>query len=503
MKILSVTDIRKADALTIENEPIASVDLMERAAQACTNWFLHHIGKNQVYQIFCGNGNNGGDGLAIARQLHKENCEVEVYIVRVTEDDAPDFTINLKRVEKESNLFATYFLPSEEIVFPETNQAIIIDALLGTGLSREPEILVAEIIDRINANNTTVISIDIPSGLFADDNRTNSFRHVIKANHTLTFQQAKLSFLFENTAQYAGHFTILDIGLDPQFISEVKSPYYFVLQSDLGGLTRKRNKFSHKGSFGHALIVAGSEGKTGAASLAVNACLRSGVGLTTAHVPACASLVLQIGSPEAMLQFSENEKMLQGRIPSDKFSAMGIGPGLGTSIEATQSLKQLISEYRNPIVFDADALNILAENKTLLAFLPAECILTPHPREFDRLTEKHERAEDRFYTQLEFARKFNCYLVLKGAHTAIACPDGSVFFNSTGNPGMATGGSGDVLTGLITGLLAQDYASRDACILGVYLHGMAGDLAANLFSQEGMKASDLIDQLGNAWKSIS
>jgi NAD(P)H-hydrate epimerase len=475
---------------------------MERAAMACSVWIQKKYGRDKDYIVFCGNGNNGGDGLAIARQLADNGCHVEVYIVRPASSDSPDFSLNLSRLKKQGKVEISVFSNDEEPALPVMQGAVVIDAIFGSGLSREPELLAAALIDGINAEAGTVVSIDIPSGLFGDDNSQNSGRHIVRATDTLSFQQPKLSFFFAETAPFTGHFHILPIGLHPDFIAHAQTPYHFVTIDFVRQFLHRRPKFAHKGSFGHALVVAGSRGKGGAAVLATRACLRSGAGLVSACVPRCEEQLIQLSAPEAMLHLNDGENLISGDIRPGKFSAAGIGPGLGTHPETAQSLKRLIQNFHGPVVFDADALNLLAANPTWLAFLPAGSILTPHPGEFDRLTEKHESGYSRMLSQRQFAIRHRLHVVLKGAFTSIACPDGSVYFNSSGNPGMATGGSGDVLTGILTGLLAQGYSPKEACLIGVYVHGLAGDIAASVHAQEGMIAGDIIENLGGAWRML-
>ncbi|HTL80645.1 MAG TPA: NAD(P)H-hydrate dehydratase, partial [Bacteroidia bacterium] len=385
---------------------------------------------------------------------------------------------------------------------------VIIDALTGSGMKGEASGNFAKVIDAINNFHVPVVSIDIPSGLHGDDNASNSYAHVVKAKYTLTFQQPKLSFLFSENSEYVGEFHVLNINLHPDFIAGEKTNYYFTVHNEVKNLLSVRGKFSHKGTYGHALVVAGSKGKMGAAVLSVRACLRAGAGLVSTCIPKCGTLIMQTAVPEAMVNESEGEEIISGRIAMgpDKFgtySAIGIGPGIGKDKATEQAMKLLLNQFSGPLVIDADALNILAENKTWIAFLPKNTILTPHPGEFDRLTQKHSTGFARMKTQKEMALKNGIYIVLKGAYTSIACPDGSVHFNSSGNPGMATGGSGDVLTGIITGLLAQGYSAFDSCLIGVYLHGLAGDIAASVNTENGVIAGDISEQLGGAWKMLS
>jgi NAD(P)H-hydrate epimerase len=378
--------------------------------------------------------------------------------------------------------------------FNLNEKSIIVDSIFGTGLNKPAEGLAAETIDHLNTNSNSIIAIDIPSGMFCDSQNSKN-DVIINASATLTFQFPKLSFMFAENADHVGELAILDIGLHKDHINAVQTQNYFLTKKDISSILKKRSLSSHKGTYGHSLLIAGSFGKMGAAVLSAKAALRSGTGLLTVHVPKCGYDIIQSSVPEAMSSMDEEEKFWSGNIDLEKYNAIGIGPGIGTEKQTQNVLKLVIQNTHVPLVIDADALNIISENKTWLAFLPANSILTPHPKEFERLTEKVDSSKDRIELQREFSLKNRVYVILKGVHTSISCPDGTIFFNSTGNPGMAKGGSGDVLTGIITALMAQHYNSREACILGVYLHGLAGDIAAEHLSQESMLPSDLIEKL--------
>lgn len=502
MKILSATQTREADLYTIQNEPVSSVNLMERASRLCSDWLLKKFDEQHAFLVVCGNGNNGGDGLCIARQLVEAGRRVEVKIIRPAKDDSADFLHNLDRL-KQSKIpvddFSASFSLRNNL---STQKIVLIDAIFGSGLSREASGLAGEAIAAMNNAPFTRVAIDVPSGLFCDDNSSNSLEHVVRADYTLTFQAPKLAFMFAENAAYVGEFHILDIGLHPSFLADAQTHFHFVTHKGVNQIIGERSKFAHKGTYGHALIVAGSEGKTGAAVLCARAALRAGAGLVTAFVPKVSRDVMQEAVPEVMTISADEEKFIGGRIPAGKYNAIGVGPGLGTARETENSLKILVGEQQLAMVWDADALNILADNKTWYSFLSPQTILTPHPGEFDRLTHKHSSGFDRMKSQQEFATKYNVIVVLKGAHTSIALPDGTVYFNSTGNPGMATGGSGDVLTGIITSLLAQGYSPVHASVAGVYLHGLAGDIAASVRGMHSLIAGDIIENLGGAYQMI-
>ncbi len=500
MKILPIEKVREADAYTIKNGPIASVDLMERAAKQLFKWIKKKVDKTHVIHIFAGLGNNGGDGLALSRMLAKKGYEVKIHIVRYSEKTSEDFRINFERLSAagfEKNISDL----KESSSLPETGEDdIIVDAIFGSGLTRPIQGFIAEVIEYINQQPAVTISIDIPSGLFADSHSDAKKGAIVSADYTLSFQFPKLAFLLPENDRFVGQWHILDIGILPGFINKVKVSEYFMHKCDIAPMLKQRQTFSHKGTFGHALLIAGSYGKTGAAILASEACLRSGVGLLHTHIPKAGYAIMQTATPETMLSIDRYENYFSEVPNLDIYNAIGVGPGLGMEHQSQMALKLLIQNYKNPVVFDADALNILAENKTWLSFLPKNSILTPHPKEFERLAGKW--SDD--YKKLEKLRDFSfingVYVVLKGAYTAICFPDKSIYFNSTGNPGMATAGSGDVLTGMITGLLAQGYSSGAAVVIGVYLHGLAGDLAAKKIGQESMLAGDIIEHIGKAFK---
>lgn len=495
MKILTAKEIREADAYTIANKPIASIDLMERAATQCFNWLIERY-SGKSFQIFCGVGNNGGDGLVIARLLQQAGYVVKVYEVAFSEKRSEDFQTNLKRLELEVETITS------KDDFPKLDADVIVDAIFGSGLTRPVEGFTAELIKHINSSNKKVVAIDIPSGLFSEDNTNNISEHIILADLTLCFQVPKLSLMFPENGMRVGEWHVLPIGLDEEFISKQSSQYYLSTKELNQMIVRERYKFSHKGTYGHTLIISGSKGKMGATILSSRAALRSGTGLVSAHVPKCGYEIIQTAVPEVMVDQNDGEDYLQGAVETGKYNAIGIGPGIDTKEQTANLVKVLIQNAGKPVVFDADAINILGENKTWLQFLTPKSIFTPHPKEFERLIGRSNGDYDRLQMQKEFAKKFNCYVVLKGAHTSIACPDGDVFFNNSGNTGMATAGSGDVLTGIITGLLAQGYSSKQSAILGVYLHGLAGDLAAQEIGEEAEIAGDIVDKIGKAYKEL-
>ncbi len=498
LKIFSAAQIRAADAFTIANEPVASIDLMERAAAQCTHWLMRAYPKPKRFHIFCGLGNNGGDGLSIARGLHVEGYTVNVYVIRYTQKVSEDFEINRDRLKLIREVNITDIVNADHHFPTFTTSDIIIDAIFGTGLSKPITGITAACINHINASGATIISIDIPSGLFPDMH-TDSTTSVVKANTTLSFQFPKTAFMFAENADFIGKLVMLDIGLSPTFIEQTDTDKYLLTKDFIKGLLKPRKKFSHKGTFGHALLVAGSYGKIGAAVLSAQSCLRSGVGLLTVRTPQCGYYIIQSTVPEAMSITDSDDKILTDEITSENFSAVGIGPGIGTDARTQNAFKNFLEKNTVPLVIDADALNILSLNKDLLNLLPPETVLTPHQKEFERLTRKARNDFERHQFQIDFSVKYKVCVVLKGAYTCITTPEGKSYFNSTGNPGMAKGGSGDILTGLITGLRAQGYSGLESCLLGVYVHGLAGDLAKEKKGEIGMISGCIIEFLPEAF----
>ncbi len=498
MKVYTADQIKEADQFTIKNEPIRSIDLMERAAMQLHSWFLANVSKKRLIWIWAGMGNNGGDGLALARLLKHSGYSVRISIVRFSENGSPDFQENFNRLHQVG--LAHEDVTSADDLPAISHGTILVDALLGTGLNREVEGWVSQIMEYLNWQEAVRIAVDIPSGLFAEDNDQNSGIR-FQANHTLTFQFPKLSFFMPENHTYVGEFHVLPIGISQDFIFQEPTKYFASDADWIRLLLKKRKAFEHKGTYGHACIAAGARGKMGAAVLATKACLRSGAGLTTAHIPGDGLQIMQISAPEAMCLPDDDDSELNYICDHHEFDAMGIGPGIGQSETVTHWLWNTLKLADKPIVLDADALNILSENKEWLALIPEGSILTPHPGEFKRLVGDFSPYH-RLQELSAFARRYNCVTLLKGHYTAIASPDGEIIFNQTGNPGMATGGSGDVLTGILTGLLAQGYSPKQVAIIGVYIHGRAGDFAALKIGQESLIAGDIIRNLGKAWKEL-
>lgn len=505
MKILLSEQIREADRYTIEHEPIASIDLMERAVTTLMPWFMQRLNKEHHVKIFCGMGNNGGDGLALARLLSEKEIIPEVYLVRYSDKMSPDCETNCQRLKEAGKVPVFEVRTSQD--FPKMGQGeVVVDALFGTGLNRPLEGLPAELVEYLNRQPVYHIAIDIASGLLAD--QPTPTQAVMMADYTLTFQVPKLAFFMPENDLHVGSIQAFDIGLHPDYMNRVETDYHVMLKPTAQRLLHPRPRFSHKGNYGHALLIAGSEGKTGAALLGAKSCLRTGAGLLTVLLPKSAWTPLLTSLPEAMIYRMEevrndrNESRFEDFDQLQAFDAIGIGPGLGRSEVTARALKRLIQDCQVPMVMDADALNILAENPTWLAFLPQDTILTPHPKEFERLFGPTANSFERVQLQREMAMKYHIIIVYKGGYPTIALPDGKVFFNTGGNPGMATAGSGDVLTGMILSLLAQHYQPQEAALLGVHLHAVAGDLAAEELGQQALLASDITGHIGKAYQKI-
>jgi len=501
MKILTATQCREADAATINNQHITSFQLMQRAAGACVDWIANRYTVDVSVVVLSGTGNNGGDGLCIARMLHRIGYNVITHIIESSASPSADFLSARKELEETPGAVITAGIPQQEFA----QGVIIIDAVFGTGMRGELSGEPLEAVRWMNRCNATVVSIDLPSGMSADPAESNEQDEMVTAGITLTFHSPKLNLLLPQTGVNAGEVVTIDIGLDSGYIAHIPDRYMFVDYAFARYLYRKRPRFSHKGTFGHALLIAGSLGKIGAAELAAQACLRSGAGLLTIHLPACGLLPMQTNAPEAMVSVDTHTGHITAMPAVGGYTAVGIGPGLGTHPDTVNALDELFQTIRNTpgehpkFIFDADSLNILASQPLLRELLPSHSILTPHPGEFRRLAGDWNNDNELLEKAGAFASQHRCVLVVKGHRTLIT--NGELFyFNATGNSGMAKGGTGDALTGLITGLTASGYIPIEAALLGVYLHGRAGDIAAVKMSAEGMTAGDLILSLGEAWK---
>lgn len=498
MKIFSAEQIRLRDAITIEEEKISSADLMERAARRSVQWIdLHYpLAKtNRLFRIFCGTGNNGGDGLAIARMLLKEKCKVCVFICAGSSRESNDFSINLTRLQ---NMKADIRQIKDSGSLPAIQKDdIVIDAMLGTGLNKPLTGLMAEVADHINRSKAEVISIDLPTGMSCD--RSSRGQTIIRARHTLSFAD-KLCFMMAENEAYTGRIHAIDIGTSHLFAEREESMMTVTERDEARSLIIPRPLFGHKGTFGSGALVAGSYGMMGAAILAARGYLHSGAGKLTCCIPSCGYTIMQAAVPEAMcITTGENIQDIP-TLPKG-LNAVGAGPGIGIHDKYPQVLNALF-DMACPMVLDADALNTMSTYRELIPRMPPGSVITPHPKEFENLFGKAANDFDRLHKACHESAALKIFIVLKGHRTAVISPSGKVHFNSTGNAGMAKPGTGDVLTGLLTGLLAQGYEPEKACMLGVYLHGLAGDIAAGIFSEQSLTAMDIADCLGKAWKDL-
>jgi len=498
-KILSAEQNRAADAYTIANEPIDSIDLMERASLGFVDWFINVYDNQNNIKVFCGIGNNGGDGLAISRLLINAGYSVEVFVIGDLDNASNDFLLNHKRLESLHDIRKLFVKNNLPIL---NDKDVVVDGLFGSGLNRPIEGIYADIIYHINHSNCkSVVSIDIPSGLFSDKSTPESA--IIKASQTVTFQAPKLAFFLPQSAPICGNHYIVDIGLDQSYIGGLPSNHFLINRAYIRSIFKKRTDFIHKGEAGKCLIIAGSRGKIGAGMLAAKACLRAGAGLVTIHTPRCGYIPFQTAIPEVMIIEDKDENIITDIGETDKYDAIGIGPGIGNHQHTIDIFEQFLKTITKPIVIDADALNILSSQKKLFDYIPRFSIITPHPGEFKRLVGNWQDDFERLKLQIELSKKYQMTVLLKGAYTSITSPEGNVFFNPTGNSGMATAGSGDVLTGIITALLGQGYKSQDATILGAYIHGLSGDIFAEKYAKEGLIARDLIKNLPRTFRLLN
>lgn len=494
-KILTAKQIYKADEVTIKKNNITSLDLMEHASELCFNWIHNRLQGNPLQiHIVCGTGNNGGDGLVIARMLKKHGYNVKIYIVNCGNDRSTDFLTNYERLKE---LGDWPIMIGNIAEFPEISENdMVIDAIFGIGLNRAPEGLLKDMIMHINKSKAYVLSIDFPSGLFADKPVTDK-DSVIRAFQVLTFETPKLAFLMPENEDYCLNWEALPIGLDQEFIYKQKSNFFLTEKHDVLPIYKMRSKFSHKGTFGHSLIIGGSFGEIGAVTLAAKAALKIGSGLVTAYIPKCGYTILQTTMPEVMVEV-DTENELQHFNFKTKPTVIGIGIGMGTSEKTKKGFIQFLKNNTSPLVIDADGINCIAKDKEILKLLPQNTVLTPHPKELERLIGKWKNDYQKLKKVLKFSEKYQLIIVLKGANTAIV-HQGKVHFNTTGNPALATAASGDVLTGMITGLMAQNYNPLEASIFGVYIHGLTADVAMQNMVYETFTASDIIYNLSNAF----
>ena len=500
MKIFTSTQIRELDDYTIKNEPIRSIDLMERAAKALTRAITGRWPQTVPVVVFAGPGNNGGDALAVARMMAESGYQVQAFLFNINSKLSADCAENKKRLMETRRAKDKFTEVTQEFDPPQLEKGmLVVDGLFGSGLHKPLNGGFASLVKYINSSSADVVSIDMPSGLMTEDNTYNVRANIIRADMTLTLQQKKLSMLFTENQPYIGELEVLDIQLSQKGIEKIDAQYTMLEEDDVRPLLLPRSSFAHKGTMGNALLIAGSYGMAGAAVLAAETCLRAGAGKITAHTPRKNVAIIQTAVPEAVLQIDREETIFSEAVDTEDFQAVGIGPGLGTCEQTAIAVIAQLRRTQCPVVCDADAINILANHRAWIQQLPKDIIITPHPKEFDRLEGHSADSFERLSKARDLSQRLHCYIILKGHHTALCCPDGHIVFNSTGNAGMATAGSGDVLTGLLTGLLARGYSHREACIVGMYLHGLAGDIAASEVGEESLIARDIVRCLPKAF----
>ncbi|WP_149276349.1 NAD(P)H-hydrate dehydratase [Pareuzebyella sediminis] len=499
MKIYTAEQIYAADKNTMKSQGLTSDELMERAAEQLFSWMHARLQGAQVkINLFCGIGNNGGDGLALARLLKEHGYNIMVYVVNYSKNRSEDFLTNLERL-KERKVWPEFL--EEGSKFPVLGKDdIIVDAIFGIGLNRAPDDWVAKLFSHIEASDAFILAVDMPSGLFTDK-VPDSEEAVLKANYTLSFQVPKLVFFLPQTAIFTDQWELLDIGLDQDFLSKTQTNFELIGKSEVLGMYIPRKKFSHKGTFGHSLIVGGSYGKIGAVHLASKACLLAGSGLVTAYVPRCGYLPLQTNLPEAMVLTDAGERYISDIQFDIRPSVVGIGVGIGKDKKTGKAFSEFLKKNTLPLVIDADGLNLLSENEELLKELPAKTVLTPHPKELERLIGGWKDDFQKVDKAKQFAKEYDCILLIKGAHTITLYNDKG-YINTTGNPGMGSGGTGDVLTGIITGLIAQGYEPLEATVFGVYLHGRSADIKVEKTGYQSLTASNVIEGLGEAFLDL-
>ena len=497
MKIFSKEQIYEGDKLTAEKQNISSTDLMERAATQIFNWMHMRMQGAQVpIHIFCGIGNNGGDGLVLARHLILDGYNVNTYVINCSDKRSKDFLINYDRIKNVTKKWPILLNCSED--FPEIHpDDIIVDAVFGIGLNRPVDDWVKALFLHFRAAKAFTLSIDIPSGLHTDKAVTDEDA-VVWAGYTLSFATPKLVFFLPETAKFTIQWEVLDIGLDQEFLYNTITEADLIGKNEVLPMYIPRDKFSHKGQFGHALIIGGSYGKIGAVTLASKAALSVGAGLISAYIPKCGYTVLQSSFPEAMVITDKDEEKITSISFDIQPTVIGFGIGAGTDTKTISAFEGFLKTNKTPLVIDADGINILSKKKALLKLLPLQTVLTPHPKELERLIGTWKNDFDKLKKVKAFSKKYSAIIVIKGANTITVFQD-KLYVNTTGNPGLATAGSGDVLTGIITGLISQGYSNLSATIFGVYLHGKSADIAVENFGYQSLIASHVIEYLGEAY----
>jgi len=495
-KIIFGSEVKELDDDYVRESGISSFDLMERAAEAFCQWYSQHFDQLMSIAIFCGVGNNGGDGLAIARLLSNRGYNVQIYYMGNLERSSKDFRLNYELLPEEVPIAELHVHKVENL-----QAEVIIDAVFGVGINRPLGDGYLALMRWLNELKATKIAVDLPSGLPSDDIlQGNAFQ----ADYTVSFQFPKLSLMFPEHANHTGQLVVVDIGIPEAYFDRFGSKQFFIQKSDLLSRHKVFHRFSHKGDFGKVMLIGGSYGKIGSIRLSSASALRTGSGLVSCFLPRCGVDVLQVSLPEVMVESADNDLTLSrdGLQDLDRFDALGVGPGMGSGEEAISCLELVLREFNGPLALDADAINILAAHTHLLSLLGRNVILTPHLKEFERLVGVCKNHKERINKALKFCRDYQCYLILKGANSIITTPGGEQFFNSSGNQFMATAGAGDVLTGILTSFLGQGYSLENAAICGVYHHGLAGELAS-ASKGRGTIATDIIDRIPETFRVVA
>lgn len=496
-KIFKTAEIHAIDQYTIEHEPVSALDLMERAGSAWTEFFLKKSRENAEVRVLAGNGNNGGDGYVIARLL--KGVRRKVVVFRLAGEMSEDCRINYGRWIDTGGEVCEITAASDFVAGKDT---VIIDALFGSGLNRPVGGLAKEVIGKVNSSGCKIFAVDIPSGLMGEDNSGNDPEAIVRAHYTFTFQFPKLAFMLPENACYVGDWQVVDIGLHPEILARTPADWFYTTATEVRKILPGVGKSDHKGTNGKGLLVAGAYGMMGAAVLAAKAAVRSGVGVLHTHVPSKGGVSLQTAVPESILDIDYAEECFSGITGVKKYDAVAVGPAIGQRPETVEALKKLLQTWRGITIIDADALNILAAHREMLGLLHDKCLLTPHIKEFERLAGKSANDFDRLNKLSTFVSQYQVYVILKGAYSVVATPQGQFYFNMSGNPGMAKGGAGDVLTGVLLGLAANGLEVRDIARIGVYAHGLCGDLLVGEYGHRGISAGMLAEGMGKAWKEL-
>lgn len=502
MKIFTTEGIRKIDEATIERDNISSLDMIERAASAIAYEIMSRWRSSQRIVVFAGPGNNGADALAVSRLLFEQGYNPEVYLFNIKSSHlSGSCSTNRDRFVGLGDVDFTEIV--NEFAPPELGpEDVVLDGLFGSGLRSPLRGGYGSLVQYINDSRAHTVSIDIPSGLFGEWNLGSDRRNIIKAKLTLALQFKRLSFFFAENADFIGECKVLDLEMDTAAMASVPTDYYLIERDDAHKVIKPREPFCNKYDNGTVFVVAGSYGMMGAAVLASRGAMRTGAGLVTVHAPRCGCNILQTAAPEVLFEADRNEIITSDITLHHKYNVVALGPGMGTSEETRAAVDSFLKNYRQPCILDADALNCIAMHPMLIRSIPKGSVLTPHATEFDRLFGKHMSEEERLKKATDVSKLYEITIVLKGHYTMTVRPDGKVYINSSGNAGMATAGSGDVLTGVIASFVAQGFPVDWAVALGVYVHGLAGDMAAEAHGTYGLVASDIVDNLGRAIREV-